>query len=138
MKTKNLSTLKVFQFSSRWFKTLFLQSCPEKFIRLLCECTGNRLKRNLQSIKIHQVTTFQNKVYLLFLEQITWKQVRDVVADEKGLQIIKIMTRNSLSSFLLLCITTIVLILRHLHSRSFQSIELNKIPRTKLIRSKRK
>ena len=29
----------------------FLQSCPKKFIRFLCECIINLLKGNLQSIK---------------------------------------------------------------------------------------
>ena len=39
---------------------LFLQFYPEEFIRFLCECNVNVLKGNLQSMKRHQVTKFQN------------------------------------------------------------------------------
>ena len=45
---------------------------------------------------------------------------------------------SSLFSSLLLCATTRVQILRQLQNRSFQSIKLNKIPRTKLTSLKRK
>ena len=41
----------------------FLQSCPKKIIRFLCECMVNLLKRNLQAIKRHQVVKFQGEVW---------------------------------------------------------------------------
>ena len=44
----------------------FLQSCPKEFIRFFCEYKVNLLKGNLQSKKRHQVTKFQNEVWLLF------------------------------------------------------------------------
>ena len=51
MKTPKLSTIQVFQSLSRKCKSHFLQSCPEEFIRFLCECIVNLLKRNFVSHK---------------------------------------------------------------------------------------
>ena len=65
---------------------------PEEFIRLLCEGMVNLLKGNLQRIKRHHVTKFQNEVRLLSLKRIAWKQRRHVLASEKGLQLIKVIT----------------------------------------------
>ena len=90
--TQNLSTLQVFQSFSHEGKNLFFQSCPKEFIRFLCKCIIILLKRNLQSIKIHQVAKFQTGVRLLFLKRTTWKQRRDILASEKDLQLIKVIT----------------------------------------------
>ena len=74
-------------------KNLFHQSCPKEFIRCLCECTINLLKRNLQSIKRHYVAKFQRELWLLSLRRTTWKQKkRDILASERGLQPIKVIT----------------------------------------------
>ena len=90
--TKNHSTLQVFQSFSHKCKSFFLQSFPKESIRFLWECIVNLLKRNLQSIKIHLATKLQNEVRLGSLKRITWKQRRDVLASEKGLQLIKVIT----------------------------------------------
>ena len=88
MNTQNLSTLHVIQSFSHKCKSLFLQSCPKKLIRLLCECMINLLKGNLQSIKRHHVAKFQSEVLLLSLKRTTRKQRRDILASERGLQFI--------------------------------------------------
>ena len=92
MNTQNLSTLQVFQSFSHKCKILFLQSCPKEFIRFLCECIINLLKGNLQSIKRHHVAKIQSEVRLLSLKRTTWKQRRDILASERGLQLIKVIT----------------------------------------------
>ena len=70
----------------------FLQSCPKEFIQFLRECIINLLKGNLQSMKRHHVVKFQRKVQLLSLQRTTWKQRRDILASERGLQLIKVIT----------------------------------------------
>ena len=92
MNTQSLSTLQVFQSFSRKCKSLFLQFCPKEFIRFFCECIVNLLEGNLQSLKRHHVTKFQKEVRLLSLKRVTWKQRRDVLASEKELQLIKVIT----------------------------------------------
>ena len=92
MNTQNLTTLQVFQsFSHKWEK-LFLQSYPKKFLRFLSECNINLLRGSLQSIKRHHVAEIQSEVRLLSLRRTTWKQKRDILASERGLQLIKVMT----------------------------------------------
>ena len=73
-------------------KSLFLQSCPKEFFRFLCECIINLLKGNLQSIKRHHVVKFPSEVRLLSLKRTIWKQRRDILASERGLQLIKVIT----------------------------------------------
>ena len=92
MNTQNPSTLHVFQSFSQKCKSLFLQSCPKEFIRFLCECILNLLKGNQQNIKRHHVVNFQSEVRLLSLKRTTWKQRRDILASERGLQLIKVIT----------------------------------------------
>ena len=70
----------------------FLQFCPEEFIRFIFECVVNLLKRNLRSIKRHHLTTLQNENWFAFSEKIIWKHRTDVLASEKGLQLIKVIT----------------------------------------------
>ena len=92
MNTQNLSTLQVVQsFSHKW-KSLFLQSCPKEFIRFHCECIKNLHKGNLQSIKRHHVAKFQSEVQRLSLKRTTWKQRRDMLASERRLQLIAVIT----------------------------------------------
>ena len=90
--TQNLSTLQVLQSLSRKCKSHFLQSCPKEFIRFLCECIVNLLKGNLQAIKRHHVVKFQDEVWLLSLKRTTWKQRRNVLLSENGLQLIAVIT----------------------------------------------
>ena len=92
MNSQNLSTLQVFQSLSRKCKSHFLQSCPKEFIRFLYECIAKLLKGNLQTIKRHQVVKFQDEVWLLSLKSTTWKQRRNVLSSEKGLQLLTIIT----------------------------------------------
>ena len=92
MNTQNLSALQVFQSLSRKCKSHFLQSCPKELIRFLCECIVNLLKGNLQTIKRHHVVKFQDEVWLLSLKRTTWKQRRNVLSSEKGLQLIAVIT----------------------------------------------
>ena len=73
-------------------KCHFLQSCPKDFIRFFCECVLNLLKGNLQAIKRHHVVKFQDEVWLLSLKRATWKQRRNVLSSEKGLQLIAIIS----------------------------------------------
>ena len=70
----------------------FLQSCPKECIRFLCECIIKLLKGNLQSIKRHHVAKFQSEVRLLSLKRTIWKQRRHILASERGLQLIKVIT----------------------------------------------
>ena len=92
MNTQNLSTLQVFQSLSRKCTSHFLQSYPKEFIRFLCETIVNLLKGNLQAIRRHQVVKFQDQVWLLLLKRTTWKQRRNVLSSEKGLQLIAVIT----------------------------------------------
>ena len=92
MNTRNLFTLQVFQSISHQCKSIFLQSCPKLFIRFLCKCIINLPKGNLQSIKRHHVVKFQSEVRLLFLKRTTWKRRRDILASERGLQLIQVIT----------------------------------------------
>ena len=88
----NLSTLQVFQLLSRKCISHFLQSCPKEFIRFLCKCIVNLLKGNLQAIKRDHVVKFQDEVWLLSLKRTTWKQRRNVLLSEMGLQLIAVIT----------------------------------------------
>ena len=92
MNTQNLSTLQVFQSLSRKCKSHFLQSCPKVFIRFLCECIVYLLKGNLQTIKRHHMVKFQDEVWLLSLKGTSWKQRRNVLSSEKGLQLMAVIT----------------------------------------------
>ena len=92
MNTKNPSFLQVFQSFSHNCKNHFLRSCPKNFIRFLCECMINLLKGNLQSIERHHMANFQSEVRLLSLKRTTRKQRRDILASERGLQLIKVVT----------------------------------------------
>ena len=97
MNTQSHFILQVFQSFSHKFKNLFLQSCPKEFIRFLCECIINLLKENLQSINRHHVAKFQSDVRLVSLKRTTWKQRRNILASEKGLQFIKVITPPALN-----------------------------------------
>ena len=89
--TKSLYST-IFQSFSHKCKSLFLQSCPKQFIRFLWECIINLLKGNLQSIKRHHVVKFPSEVRLFSLKRATWKQRRDILASERGLHLIKVIT----------------------------------------------
>ena len=99
MNKQNLSNLQVFQSFSRKCKSHFLQSCPKKFIRFLCECIVNLLKGNSQAIKRHHVVEFQDEVWLLTIERTTWKQRRNVLSSEKGLQLLAVTTPPVINHF---------------------------------------
>ena len=92
MNTQTISTLQVSQALSSNDKSHFLHSCPKEFIRFLCECLIKLLKGNLQAVKRRHVVKFQDEVWLLLLKWTTWKQRRNVLSSEKGLQIIAVIT----------------------------------------------
>ena len=96
MTTQNLYTLQVFLCFSHECKSDLLQCCPKDLIMLLCGCIVNLFRRNLQSLKKHHVTKFQNEVQLLS-KIITWKQSRNVPALRKGFQLIKVNTHLVIS-----------------------------------------
>ena len=52
----------------------------------------NLLKGKLQTIKRHHVVKFQDEVWLLSLKRTTWKQRRNVLSSEKGLQLLAVIT----------------------------------------------
>ena len=92
MNKQNLSTLQLFQSFARNCKSHFLQSGPKEFIRFLCECIVNLLNGKLQTKKRHHVVKFQDEFWLLLLKRTTWKQRRNVLLSEKGLQLIAVIT----------------------------------------------
>lgn len=73
-------------------KSQFLQSCPKEFIRFLSECIVNLLKGNLQSIKRHHVVKFKREIKSLSLKRTTWKARRSLLASQKGLHLIDVIT----------------------------------------------
>ena len=144
MNTQNLCTLQVFQLLSRKCKSHFLQSCPEEFIRFLCECLVNLLKGNLETIKRHHLVKFQNEDRLLLLKRTTWKQRRKILSSERdcnywaSLHFPSLTICLDMGQFVLVpasvynkSVTTQSFTL--LQRRNFQSIKPNNLPRTKLI-----
>ena len=82
MNTQNLSSLQVFQSFCHKCKNHFPKWCPKEFKRFLCECIITLLKGNLQRIKRHHVSKFQNEIWSLFVKRIPWKRRVDVLASE--------------------------------------------------------
>ena len=70
----------------------FLESWPTEFVQFLFGCIVKILQGDLQGVERHHVTKFQNEVRLFSKERVTSKQRRDVLASEKGLQLIKVIT----------------------------------------------
>ena len=65
------------------------------FKRVYPVSTGMQSKsaqRKLANHKKHHVVKFQDKVWLLLLKRTTWKQRRNVLSSEKGLQLIAVIT----------------------------------------------
>ena len=65
---------------------------PKRVYPFFCECIIILLKGNSQSIKRHHVTKFYSKMRVLSQKRTTWKQRRDILASDKGLQLIKVIT----------------------------------------------
>ena len=129
MNTQNLSTLQVFQSFSHKCKNLFLQSCPKDFAQFLCEWILNLLNGNVHSIKRQHVANFQNGVRPLSLKRTTWKQRRDILASERGLQLIKVITPpafNHLFWYRAVCPHSCVFVKQSLISQSVTKQELPK------------
>ena len=87
-----------------------------------------------------------NKIRMLLLKGITWKQRKEVLTAENGFNPIKSLLCVSLTNCLDMEQFVLVpasvynksLNISHWQSRNFQSINLRKIPRTKLIRLRKK
>ena len=94
MNTRNHSILQGFQLFSHKCKSHFVQCCPkhQKNIRFPCKRITNLFKGNLQNMKRHQVAKFQSSVQFLSLKRIACKQRRDILASDKNLQLIKVIT----------------------------------------------
>ena len=80
----------------------FSSVLPKEFLRFLCECIVNLLKGNLQAIKRHHVVKCENEVWLLSLKRTTWKQRRNVLLSEKGLQLTAVITTLVIILFVLI------------------------------------
>ena len=70
----------------------FPQPCFEKIINFLSDGITNLLKGSLKTIKNYHVTFFLNELRLFFLKRTIWKQRRDLLASEKHLDPMKIIT----------------------------------------------
>ena len=89
---RKFSALQVFQPFSHKSKNLFLRSCPNEFIRCLCDYIVKNRKGNWQSIKRLHVTKIHSEIWLFAPKKFTWKQRRDVLASGKRLQLTKVIT----------------------------------------------
>ena len=65
---------------------------PKRVYQVSLRMHNKSARRNLQSIKRHHLVKFQSEVRLLSLKCTTWKQRRDILASERGLQLIKVFT----------------------------------------------
>ena len=98
-------------------------------MRFLCECIKDLLKGNLQRIKRHHVAKFQSKVRLLSLKRTTWKQRRNFLASETGLQLNKVITPpvvNHLSLYGTVCSCSCFCVQQKLNTQSVTKQELPK------------
>ena len=98
MNIQNFSTVPVFQFFSRKCKSVSFQFCIRVFW-FLWECIVYLLKRNVQSRKCHHVVWFQSKIRLFSSKSTIWKQKSYVLAPEKELQLIIVITLPVISHF---------------------------------------
>ena len=70
-----------------------LLSLLPKIVHLFSMRTHSKsTQRKLASHKKHHVVKFQDEVWLLWLKRTTWKQRRNVLSSEKGLQLIAIIS----------------------------------------------
>ena len=53
----------------------------------------------LETIKRHHMVKFQDEVWLLLLKRTTWKQRRNVLSSEKGLQLLAVITPPLINHF---------------------------------------
>ena len=133
-------------FSRKW-KNLFPQSCPKKFIRFLRESLVNLLKGNLQSKRWYHLTKFQNEVQILSLKKSLWSKEETfwhpkIIYSSKKLWLIPCLTLYlDMEQFVLVPVSVYN---KKLNTQSGTEHELPKhqaartIPRTKMIRSRRK
>ena len=70
----------------------FLQSCPKEFTRFLCECIVNFLHETCNYKKTSRDKISNRSSISLPWKKTTWKQRRDFLASDKGLQLIKVNT----------------------------------------------
>ena len=143
---QNLATLQVFQSVSHKCKNLFLRSCPKVFIRFLCECTINLLKRNLRKHKktscgktSKRRSTIVSKTYNFEAKKRHSGVRKRITAHEScysSLHLPFVLIWSSWAVCPLSCFW--IQQPSGLQSRNFQSINLHKIPRTKSIHLKRR
>ena len=74
----------------RGAKVLSFSVVQKQFFRFLYKCIINLLKPNLKSIKRHHVTNFQSDVRLSSVKKSSWKQRREILVSDKGLQPMKV------------------------------------------------
>ena len=91
MNTQNLSTPSV-PIVFPQVQMSFPSVLPKRVRQVPVRRYSKPFQKNLQSNRRHQVTKIQNEVGLVSLKRFTWKQKGDVLASEKGLQFIKVIT----------------------------------------------
>ena len=72
-------------------KLLFSVS-PKRVYPVSMRMHSKATQKNLQFIKRHYVVKFQDEVWLLLLKRTFWKQKRNVLSSEKGLQLVAVIT----------------------------------------------
>ena len=136
----------MFQLFSCNHKSVFLKSLPKKLLEFICECIVSLLKGNLQNLRRHRVSNFPSEVRLLSLKQTNWKEKKRS-SSQKRMPVYQnsffphvVNHLRSFEPFVLVSAswTPRASMPRQLPSRSFQSIKLNKVPRTEMIRWKSK
>ena len=90
---------------------------------------GKSAQRKLASYKKPHVVKFQDEVWLLSLKRTTWKQRRNVLLSEKGLQLITVITPPSL--IICLDMEQFVLVPASVHNKSAHSVTKQELPKYK-------
>ena len=92
MNTQNLSTLQVFQSLCRKCKSHFIRSCPKEFIRFLCECIVNLLKKKFARHKKKSRGKVLRRSFVTIVKKTTWKQRRNILSSENDCNYLTVIT----------------------------------------------
>ena len=65
---------------------------PKRVYPVSMRMHSESTQRKLENHKRHHVVKFQDEIWLLLLKRTTWKQRRNVLSSEKGLQLIAVIT----------------------------------------------
>ena len=89
--TKFLYSPSVFITFPQMQKSL-LSVLPQRVYPVSMQMHSKYTQGNLQAIKRHHMVLFQDEVWLLLLKRTTWKQRRNVLLSEKGLELLAVIT----------------------------------------------